>query len=530
MRSVLFALLVAVSLSSAAQSDFPYTISLNPVSIPEMPGVHSFAWGQHEGKWLIVGGRLDGLHRRQPWAAFPASDNNTSLFVIDPVNGQFWSHSLNELPVSISEQLQSTNMNFHQLADTLFIVGGYSYTASADDHITHAALTSIEVSATINAIINNQPIGEYFDQLTDDRFAVTGGQMAFLNDRFYLVGGHRFDGQYNPMGNPTYTQTYTNAVRSFELNTNPDLAISEYTETVDEVHLHRRDYNLLPFVFQNSEEGFLISSGVFQTDDNLPFLYPVEIHSDTHTPRTEFNQYLSNYHSAHTELFDQENNEMHAILFGGMSQYYYSGDQLIQDNQVPFVRTISRLTRHADGTLEEFQMPIEMPALKGASAEFIPNLQLPRTSTGILELNELTADSVLVGHIVGGITSTTLNPFSANQLDNTSADATIYEVWLKNTSPDNVIPIQGKNPFTAEVFPNPARRTFTTRFTLAQSGEVHYYLTNTAGKIVSKGTWNLGAGTHNSVISLPDEIASGAYSLTLAVDGIWYTTLKVMLE
>ena len=93
-----------------------------------------------------------------------------------------------------------------------------------------------------------------------------------------------------------------------------------------------------------------------------------------------------------------------------------------------------------------------------------------------------------------------------------------------------VIPIQGKNPFTAEVFPNPARRTFTTRFTLAQSGEVHYYLTNTAGKIVSKGTWNLGAGTHYPVISLPDEIASGAYSLTLAVDGIWYTTLKVMLE
>ncbi|MFN9800458.1 MAG: hypothetical protein ACK54P_10630, partial [Bacteroidota bacterium] len=143
-------------------------------------------------------------------------------------------------------------------------------------------------------------------------------------------------------------------------------------------------------------------SGVFQVDADLPYLYPVEIRSDGHLPRTEFNQYLSNYHSAHAELFDAEDNEMHAILFGGMSQYYYSDDQLIQDDQVPFVRTISRLTRHADGSLEEFLMPIEMPALKGASAEFIPNPELSRTANGVFLLNELTSDSALIGHIVGG--------------------------------------------------------------------------------------------------------------------------------
>jgi hypothetical protein len=530
MRSLLFGLAIVWTIQASAQSTFPYTITLDPIAIPELPGIHSFAWAQHEGKWLIAGGRLDGLHPRQPWASFPASSNNQSLIVIDPVGQQFWTRSLSELPVGIQEQLQSTNLNFHQLGDTLYIAGGYAYAASADDHITHPALTSIEVSNTINAIINDQPIDGFFDQLVDDQFAVTGGQMAYMNGRFYLVGGQRFDGRYNPMGNPTYEQTYTNAVRSFELQNSPELAFSNYTETFDEVHLHRRDYNLLPFVFEDGEEGFLISSGVFQVDADLPYLYPVEIRSDSHLPRTEFNQYLSNYHSAHTELFDAENNEMHAILFGGMSQYYYSGDQLIQDDQVPFVRTISRLTRHADGSFEEFLMPIEMPALKGASAEFIPNPELSRTANGVLLLNELTADSVLIGYIVGGIQSTSLNPFSTNQLGNTSADATIYEVWLHQSVVNSVTAISAKNPLSMIVYPNPAKRTFTAEFSLPEGGEVYYYITNPTGKVIQKGTWNLGGGKHSQFITLPENTASGTYSLTVSLDGVWFTTNQVIVE
>jgi hypothetical protein len=530
MRSLLFSLAVILSIQAAAQNSFPYTITLNPVVVPQLPGIHSFAWAQHEGKWLIAGGRLDGLHPRQPWASFPASSNNQSLIVIDPISQQFWTRSLSELPVGMQEQLQSTNLNFHQLGDTLYIAGGYAYSASADDHITHPALTSIKVSHTINAIINDQPLDELFDQLVDDKFAVTGGQMAFMNGKFYLVGGQRFDGRYNPMGNPTYEQTYTNAVRSFELQNSPELGFIEFTETTDEVHLHRRDYNLLPFVFEDGEEGFLISSGVFQADADLPYLYPVEIRSDGYLPRTEFNQYLSNYHSAHAELFDAENNEMHVVLFGGMSQYYYAGDQLIQDDQVPFVRTISRLTRHADGSLEEFLIPIEMPALKGTSAEFILNPQLSRTENGVLLLNDIIADSVLIGHIAGGIQSTSLNPFSNNQLGNTSADATIYEVWLHQSVVNNATAISAKNPLSMIVYPNPAKRTFTAEFTLPEGGEFYYYITNPTGKVIQKGTWNLGAGKHNQFITLPENTVSGTYSLIVSLNGVWFTTHQVIIE
>ena len=123
-------LLLFLGLNLSGQSNFNYEISLVPVSVPEFPGIHSYAFAQHEGKWLIIGGRKDGLHARQPFNAFPASENNTEIYVLDIASTQFWSSSVDALPASIREQLQSTNMNFHQEQDTLYIIGGYGFSES----------------------------------------------------------------------------------------------------------------------------------------------------------------------------------------------------------------------------------------------------------------------------------------------------------------------------------------------------------------------------------------------------------------
>jgi len=45
-----------------AQSNFNFDIALEPITVPNMPGLHSYAFGQQNGKWLIIGGRKDGLH------------------------------------------------------------------------------------------------------------------------------------------------------------------------------------------------------------------------------------------------------------------------------------------------------------------------------------------------------------------------------------------------------------------------------------------------------------------------------------
>src|SRR6187399_1539494 len=121
MQRYLFLIFIRILFSGSlcAQDHFNYIPELVPVSVPGLPGIHSYAFAQHNGKWLIIGGRLDGIHARQPFNAFPASQNNTELIVVDIKSGKFWKCGTGMLAPDLQEQLQSTNMNFFQDADTL---------------------------------------------------------------------------------------------------------------------------------------------------------------------------------------------------------------------------------------------------------------------------------------------------------------------------------------------------------------------------------------------------------------------------
>lgn len=109
---LLLATLIAFSgyADSAAQWSGIY---LEPMTIAGFPGIQSYAYGTHNGKWLIIGGRLDGLHRRQPVFSFDESGNNKNIYVVDPVTGMSWNAPLAGLPAALREQLSSTNMAFH---------------------------------------------------------------------------------------------------------------------------------------------------------------------------------------------------------------------------------------------------------------------------------------------------------------------------------------------------------------------------------------------------------------------------------
>lgn len=529
--SVLLIILFTIYGNVISQDSFNYQLSLVPVTIPSLPGLHSYAHAQSNGKWLIIGGRKDGLHARQPFNAFPALQNNTDIYVVDIAGNQYWTASVNTLPATLKEQLQSTNMNFYQDNDTLYIIGGYGFSPTANNHITFPYLTAVNVSGLINAIQNAQPINPYFKQIQDANFAVTGGHLKKLNDRFYLVGGHRFDGRYNSMGNPTYTQSYTNQIRKFSINNSGNqLSYSNYTTVTDPVHLRRRDYNLAAQVFPDGELGMTIFSGVFQLNADLPFLYPVDINESGHIPVTTFNQYLSNYHSPVATLYDSANNNMHTIFFGGMSQYYYQNNTLVQDDQVPFVKTISRVSRNAQGQLNEYRMPVEMPSLKGASAEFIPNLALPHYENKVLKLNEIDQTSFMIGHIYGGISSTTMNPFSNNQTTATQADPSIYEVWLSKTMVGATeFPVNGKNPFDVEFFPNPFERTINMKFTLDKSTELAYIITNSLGQIIEKTpNKRFEAGTHQLKTNIVAEKSADKVIVTVVFDNKYYFTKNLV--
>lgn len=512
------------------QSSFPYDVVLTPVTVTGLPGLHSYAFGQHNGKWLIIGGRKDGLHARQPFNSFPENQNNTDIYVVDVQNNQFWSASLTGLSTSIAEQLQSTNMNFFQENNTLYIIGGYSYASSVGDHITHNKLTSIDVPGLIDAIINNASINSYFTQTSGPEFAISGGQLGKIGNDFYLVGGHQFDGRYNPMNNPTFTQTYSSSIRKFQIdNSGSTLSISNYTVITDAVHLHRRDYNLVPQVFPNGELGYTISSGVFQINADLPFLYPVDIKASGYFPQTQFNQYLSNYHSGKVGLFDANLNQMHSLFFGGMSQYYFENGTLIQDDTVPFVKTISRVSRLSDGTLEEYQFPVEMPNLKGSGAEFIPNELLPSYENEVIQLSNITDSEFVIGHLYGGILSLSATAFTDNQTNLTSADPTIYEVKLVYNPTLSTPKVDGSNPFSFNVYPNPTNGdTIQLKYNIPYISSLDYMVSSVDGKILSEGTIldsQVGENAMNFNLESPNE---SLVILTFIFDQKYFVSKKII--
>lgn len=248
-------------------------IQLKPRASFGQPALQSFAWAKSGNAILLLGGRVDGLHRRQPFASFDAAGRPSSIWVIDPVAGQSWSSPLSALPAALREQLQSTNMQFIQRNNTLWLMGGYGFSESAQDHITFPLLTEIsDVAGLIAAIQQGGSIAAFFRYSEDERMAVTGGHAAYLANQFMIVGGHRFEGRYNPMNGPSFVQTYTNALRQFSIEYSAELpVVSNYSEWVDTAKFHRRDYNLVGQILPGGAPAYTIYSGVFRTDLDLPY-------------------------------------------------------------------------------------------------------------------------------------------------------------------------------------------------------------------------------------------------------------------
>ncbi len=510
--------LILSSLSAIAQTA-PFNIYIEPLNINGLGGLQAYAFGQHSGKWLVVGGRLDGLHRRQPFAAFDVVGNNNQLIVIDPVSQQKWTAPLTTLTVALQEQLSSTNMEFHQEGNYLYIIGGYGYNTATASRKTFDNLTAIDVPAVVNAVIAGTSFTSFFRQISDDQFAVTGGHLKIINNTYYLVGGNRFDGNYNPMGNPTFTQIYTDAIRKFNLTDDgTTITISHLPTITDEENLHRRDYNAVPQIMPDGAEGITAFSGVFQPTVDLPFLNCVNIDSTGYAVNNTFQQYYNHYHCAVLPLYAASNNEMHNVFFGGIAQYYDSLGILVQDNNVPFVKTIARVTRNSEGVMAEYKLPVEMPGLLGAGAEFIPDISVPQYKNQVFKLDDFTADTTLVGYIYGGISSTAPNIFFTNTGTQSSASSQIFKVYVIK---DPTIGIHDLNEqsigtLKIQVFPNPMSSDFVVKFHLNKIAETKVSLYSIEGeRIVEKFLNNLHIGENTFQCKIKNLDLGGIYFLTI---------------
>ncbi len=512
--------------SLSAQAYHPDRIALKSVSVPELGGLQSYAFAVHEGSWLIVGGRLDGLHRRQPFAAFDRAGHNNRLFVVDPLSGQSWSAPLSSLPENLREQLSATNALFYQDGDRLYLVGGYGYSPAAGDHTTFPYLTVIDVPGLVSSIRIGAPIAPYFEQVSDENFRITGGGMGKIGEVFYLVGGQKFIGRYNPMGpdnGPGFIQEYTNQVRRFTLAGGEGRPVPRFLpEWTDAEQLHRRDYNFIPQVFPDGQEGYTVFSGVFRYDADLPFLNTVDIDTTGYSVNYDFLQYYNHYHCAAIPLYGAEAQEMHTLFFGGIAQFYREGGERVRDDEVPFVKTIARVSRFPTGDMEEHVLSQELPAYLGTGAEFILAPGVPTYGNEVIRLDDLPpADSLLIGYIYGGIQSEAANIFFVNDGTQSVATSGVFAVYLLGAPTNGAEENPAGLSIPLRLFPNPVKNSFTLEFELPRAFDsLQLAIVDAAGrKIFTTRLTDRPPGAQTYLWTAVPDLAAGTYVLSMSSGG-----------
>jgi hypothetical protein len=378
------------------------------------------------------------------------------------------------------------------------------------------------VSAVVEAVINGTTLTPFFRQITDPLFQVAGGKLKKINAVYHLMGGQKFMGRYNPMGpdhGPGFFQEYTNSIRRFTLSDEGlIISVNHLPAYTDEVNLHRRDYNAEAQILPNGEPGLTMFSGVFRPDVDLPFLNCVNIDSAGYSVNNDFQQYLNHYHCPVLPLYSTADNKMYNVFFGGIAQYHYVQDMLVQDDNVPFVRTIACVSRSADGSMTEEKLPIEMPGLLGAGAEFIPQLDLPHFENKVFRLDDFPADTLLIGYLYGGISSSQANIFFINNGTQSDASQQIFKVYLRK---NELTSVEERNRAAAEglnlmIYPNPSTASLQVAFSLEQRSDISIEMYDANGKLVLKKQFAaLQSGQHNLSLGKMNGIAKGVYFISV---------------
>jgi hypothetical protein len=487
MKKILFIIPFLIhSFVSEAQfgSQPPFKIQIEPVK-KIVSGVHSFAFAQSGSKWLIIGGRTNGMHGSSTNDGFPDEFANNNVVVIDTTNWQFWKASLSTLPYAIADPLRSTNMQYHQEGSYLYMIGGYGKDSVLNDFVTYQTLSAINVDNIINAVVSSTSIAPHIRQLKDTLFRVCGGELMKLGNYYHLMFGHDFQGRYSDPPTPLFTQRYTNQLRKFILNDNGvSISISNVSAVTDTANFHRRDFNAAPKI--KPDGGFAIGAygGVFQYEKNLPWRNPISIDANGVTVNTAYQQIMSQYTCANFVLYDSIAKNLYTTFLGGISLYDYVPltSTAVLDTLVPFVQDITTFTEHPTGLCEEAVLPTQFSVRLGSNAKFVLNNAVQHFSNGVINFRNLSAAKrTLIGYMYGGIYSKVSNLAASQSWPND----TVYRIYLTpdfNLSSSDV----QFDSFSLSVFPNPATESVHVKYKAFSEENVRISVVDITGREVEE--------------------------------------------
>jgi hypothetical protein len=443
------ALAAAAAHPAAAQTDpaVPFTVSVREITAPTgTPRLQSFALGRTGTDWVLMGGRRNGFHRTSTAeSTFPTATANDSIYVVDLQGGRTWSAPL---PAAYRSILRTSNTQYVQDGDNLYIVGGYGSTCDDDRPECYQTFPNLTVVAlpALADLVKRQRTDSIFatiQTMQDARMRVTGGALEKIGNTFYLVMGHDYFSMYKG----GVTGLYTEQVRAFTLSPTA-LVIDTYTAYGDSSasgtasQWHRRDLNVVPMVHPGGGHGLAIYGGVF-TSTSGAWVNPMYMTvADGGTPAfavDTFSMKMSLYESAHVVMYDPASETMYTTLLGGISAWYYNDQgNLVPggiNNHMPWTGTISTLARDSRGVTREIVQPAAqgLPGRRGGNAAFVPSeALLMQGSHDVIDYSRIPpGDSVMVGWMYGGIFAFA---DQSSEFNPTEASDKIYEVWLNRAA------------------------------------------------------------------------------------------------
>lgn len=436
MKRFFFFTLLLCTLRSQAQSptSLPFLMELQEVTFPEWPALHSFAFAQWDGYWIMVAGRSNGLHGFFPFTGFPESSANKYIWVLDSESGDKWSYDVTQLPTHLADALLVTNPQFVQTGQKLYILGGYGKESTSGDFITFSKMTALNLPALISAVQSGGNVQSALRQTSDDRIKICGGEMHHLGDDLYLVGGHNFEGLYSQTGAPVFTQTYTNKILRFRIQDDANqLGITNYTAFQDPEY-HRRDLNLAPLMLPGMNPALGVYGGVFRPEADVPYFNPIYISEESIELDASYEQKMSQYTCPIVPMYDEVAENMYSIFYAGLSYHTYNEttQTFEEDELVPFIDQITTFIRYSDGSSEEIVMPQVFDELLGTNAKFIRNENTPHYANEVINLRALQGRTE-VGCIFGGIKAVIPN------ITPSSATNRLFKVFITPLFPNSTI-------------------------------------------------------------------------------------------
>ncbi len=417
-------LLLGVMLSSGQSllSQIPLSLSYEAREA-RVPTLQSYAVAQMGDSLLLVGGRKDGLHQRQPSFAFDSLSRNDSLWLYDVSLNRSQGLSTATLPADIAAQLSSTNTEFVHRGDYLYVAGGYGYDPSTQEHRTFDQLIALHIPSILTKLARGLSLDTTcYYRIQDELFAVTGGVMHEFDGHIILACGHRFDGLYNPVDNPTFIQKYHEKI--VELEIDDDKRTYTVLSTLEDSLLHRRDLSS-SVIHESDGDKLVLFAGVFRRDINFPYQNILEYQNKKLSSVTGFRQCLSTYHTAKHEIdlstIDPQLSQA-TIFVGGLAPYYLEDTTLCYDTDVPFVSTISMVTQDSQGKYQEWLSKSRLPTYLGTGSYWIPTQTTPVKHEDKKQH---------LGYFLGGIASGERNVFWSAEDSPSVASQYLVDIYLE---------------------------------------------------------------------------------------------------